>query len=47
MGHQLPYREVEPEPPPGAWPMRRILLWGLLFAALGSLAFVGWALTTP
>jgi hypothetical protein len=45
MGHHVPYREVEPPPPP-TWPKRRIFLWTLLFSALGALAFAGWALTT-
>jgi hypothetical protein len=45
MHNHVQFREVEPPPPPD-WPKRRIFLWGLLFVALGVLAFVGWSLTT-
>ena len=39
--HQPPYRFAERPPDrPSRWPLPRILLWVMLFAAMGTCAFL-------
>jgi hypothetical protein len=46
MASHLRYREFDSPKPANPWPKRRVILWTLLFLALGGLAFVRWVLST-